>query len=99
LTFAKVRINFVARQYHFLFHPEREFVFELLDLGKCISQQFSCPNDVLGSLLCPSLSVGSDESAEIATLIRSFPALFSDKLGTVKGMVCHLDLSDSIPVR
>jgi hypothetical protein len=44
------------------------------------------------------LSVGSADSAEIATFIRSFPALFSDKLVTVKGMVCHFDLSDSIPV-
>jgi hypothetical protein len=44
------------------------------------------------------LSAGSGDSAEIATLIRSFPALFSDTVGTVKGMVCHLDLSVSIPV-
>jgi hypothetical protein len=29
--------------------------------------------------------------------MRRFPALFSDKLGTVKGMTCHLDLTDNIP--
>jgi hypothetical protein len=29
----------------------------------------------------------------------SFPDLFSDKLGTTKGMVCHLELMDNIPVR
>jgi hypothetical protein len=93
LTIAKVRIDFAARRYKFLFQPEREFEFE------CISQEFPCSNDVLARLLCGSLSSGSDNTAELAGLIRSFPALFSDKFGTVKGMVCHLDLSDSTPVR
>jgi hypothetical protein len=38
-------------------------------------------------------------SAEITALMRNILALFSDKLGTVKGMVCHSDLSDTTPVR
>jgi hypothetical protein len=41
----------------------------------------------------------SDSSAELDKLVRSFPGLFSDEFGTVKGMVCYLDLFDSTRVR
>jgi hypothetical protein len=34
-------------------------------------------------------------SAELE-LKPSFPALFSGKLGTMKGMVCHISLTDSV---
>jgi hypothetical protein len=95
MTFAKVRIDFSTRQY---FQPEREFPFESLDIGKCTSLEFPCPNDVFTSLLCGSLPDEPQFSTYIDLLI-SFPALFFDKLGTVKGMVCHLDLSDTVPVR
>jgi hypothetical protein len=99
MTFAKVRIDFSTRSYNFLFQPEVNFPFETFDIAKCNSQEFPCSNEVLGSLLCGSLPDESLHSADITALIRSFPALFSDKLGTVKGMVCHIDLSDTIPVR
>jgi hypothetical protein len=99
LTFAQVRIDFSTRKYYFLFQPESEFDFESMDLGKCKSQEFPCSYDALQKLLCGSIPGGSDNSAEIAKLMRSFPALFSDRLGTVKQMVCQLDLSDNIPVR
>jgi hypothetical protein len=94
-----VRINFFACRYNFLFHPEREFELEPVDLGKVISQKFPCPNDVRATLLCGLLLAESGNSPEIDRLLRSSPALFSDTLGTVKGMVCHLDLTDSILVR
>jgi hypothetical protein len=32
-------------------------------------------------------------------LVLMFPKLFSDQLGTVKGMVCQLDLTGDVPVR
>jgi predicted aspartyl protease len=95
MIFAKVRIDFSTRRYNFLFQPEMDFSFESFDIAKCNSQEFPCFNDVLRSLLCGSLPDDSLHSAEITAFIRSFPALFSDKLGTVKGMVCHIDLSDT----
>jgi hypothetical protein len=76
-----------------------EFSVEPFDIAKCNSQEFPCSNDVLGSLLCGSLPDESLYSAEITVLIKSFPALFSDKLSTLKAMVCHIDLSDTTPVR
>jgi hypothetical protein len=51
------------------------------------------------SLTCPCFPAVQDDSAKLDQLVRSFPALFSDGLGTVKGMVCHLDLTDNVPVR
>ena len=96
---AKVRLDFGARRYSFLFRPEQEFDFEQFDLAKCMSRNFPCAEKIVAGLGCGSLSAGPEESRDVADLLRSFPALFSDKLGTVKGMVCHLDLSDSVPVR
>jgi hypothetical protein len=49
--------------------------------------------------MCPCVPEVPENSTEIDKLVRSFPALFSDKLGTVNGMVCHFDLTDSTPVR
>jgi hypothetical protein len=99
LAMAKLRVDFVARRYSFQFHPEQEFEFESLDLAVAASQHFPSPIERVASLLCGSVSAESSGSAELRELIRSFPALFSDQLGTVKGMTCHLDLSDTIPVR
>lgn len=55
---AKVRLDFIACQYSFLFHPEQEFDFEAFDLGKCVSQKFPCAEEVLAGLGCGSLSAG-----------------------------------------
>jgi hypothetical protein len=99
LAFAKVRIDSSARRYCFLFQPEREFKIESLYFDKGNSQEFPCSCGALEELLCGSISSGSENSAELAKLTRSFPSLFSDRLGSVKGMVCHLDLSDNVPVR
>jgi hypothetical protein len=38
-------------------------------------------------------------SHQLDQLVSAFPDLFSEQLGTVKGMACHLDLTDDIPVR
>jgi hypothetical protein len=99
LAKARVWIDFAARRYAFCFHPTREFDFERLDLPNGTSQQFSCSNDGMTSLVCGSVSLGSEQPAEVANLIHKFPALFSDQLGTVKGMTCHLEVTDTIPVR
>jgi hypothetical protein len=63
------------------------------------SQAFPCSEEVFNLLMCSCLPDGPDNSAEFVELIRSFPALFSDKLGTVKWMVCHLEVTDNTSVR
>jgi hypothetical protein len=50
---------------------------------------------VLYVLVCRMYQV----TAKFDALIRSFPILFSDKSDTVKGLVSHLDLTDSTAVR
>ena len=99
MTRAKMRLDFVTRQYSFSFHCEQEFPFEAFDLQLCASHNFPRSKKVVTGLMCESLSAESSESADILGLLRSFPALFSERLGTVRGMVCHLDLTDSHPVR
>jgi hypothetical protein len=99
LTMAKVRIDFVARRYSFLGCSELEFEFDPFDFAICASQKFPSPTEVVASLLPESALEQSRVSAEIATLMRGFPSLFSDRLGTVRGMTCHLELSDPTPVR
>jgi hypothetical protein len=44
-------------------------------------------------------SLSTTEACKLDQLTRSFPTLFSDQLGMVKGMVCSLDLIDDRPVR
>jgi hypothetical protein len=99
LTKAKVRIDFAVCRYGFVFHPSQEFDFERFDLANGTSQQFPCPNDGTAGLGCGMLSQGSGQMSDVANLIRKFPALFSDQLGTVKGLTCHLEVTDTIPVR
>jgi transposase InsO family protein len=99
LTSTKMRVDFSMRTYNFGFHPDEEFKFEPVDLGQVISQDFPCPNDARETLLCASLPAELGNPSELDRLLRGFPALFSETLGTVKGMVCHIDLTDSTPVR
>jgi hypothetical protein len=99
LSSAQVQLDFAARRYSFSFHPEKNFQFQEFDFGRDSSRKFPCPEDVFRSLASPCLPIVSDRSAELDSLLRSFPSLFSDELGTVKDMVCHLDLVDSTPVR
>jgi hypothetical protein len=94
-----VRIDFAVRRFSFVFQPDNEFEFWCPDLSRVSSLQFQCSEDAFCHLTCPCLPAAPDHSAELDELIRSFPALFSDKMGTVKGMVCLIDLTDSTQVR
>jgi hypothetical protein len=99
LTSAQVRIDFAVRRFSFVFQSDEEFEFWCPELSKLPSLQFPCSEDAFSHLTCPCLPAVPDHSTELDELIWSFPALFSNKLGTVKGMVCHIDLTDSTPVR
>jgi hypothetical protein len=91
--------DFAARRYSFRFHPGKQFEFETPDLSGGLSSTFPCPQEAASCLLCGSLQAGLEEPVDTAKPVCDFPALFSDKLGTVKGMVCHQDLTDTVPVR
>jgi hypothetical protein len=99
LTVAKMRLDFVTRRYSFLFKPEQEFEFTSLDVTQHLSQEFPCHQEAFSSLMCGSLKNVVDDSFSLEDLMHDFPALFSDGLGTVKGMVCHIDLMDTTRVR
>jgi hypothetical protein len=99
LMSARVRIDFGISRYSFGFRPEREFDICSLDLCKDSSLSFPCSEEAFSRLVCPCFPILRDDSNRFDRLIRSFPALFSDKLGNVKGILCHLDLTDGIPVR
>jgi hypothetical protein len=45
------------------------------------------------------MSVLSSDVGKVDQLVMSFLKLFSEKVGTVKGMVCDIDLTDEVPVR
>jgi hypothetical protein len=91
-------MDFATGTYSFAFHPEKDFECQLLDPCRSPSQVFLCAENVASILVCPCVPVVSDNSAEINELKRSFPALFSDKRGTAKGTVCHLEVTDNVPV-
>jgi hypothetical protein len=98
LEHVQVRTDFATGSYSFAFHPDRDFEFHPLDLCKSLSHAFQCHEETFHSSVCPCLLEGSGLPVEIKKLMQRFPALFSDKLGTAKGMVCHLELIDNIPV-
>jgi hypothetical protein len=49
--------------------------------------------------MCGSDKEVAEDSVIFNDLMQDFPAMFSEGLGTVKGLVCHLDLVDNMPVR
>jgi transposase InsO family protein len=99
MSHAKVQLNFATQKYSFLFSPERDFDFEPQELGEGTSLKFPLPIEQGAGLMCGPSAASSENDPEIDRLLRAFPALFSDRLGTVKGMTCHLDLTDNLPVR
>jgi hypothetical protein len=91
-------MDFAMGQYSFAFHPEKEFEFCPQHFCRCLLKVFPCPEDVFHRLVCPCLPEVPDNSVELNELMWGLSALFSNKLGTAKGTVCHLDLMDSTPV-
>jgi hypothetical protein len=60
---------------------------------------FPCPEEALKELVAYTSSLSVSDSRKLDQLVLRFPKPFSDQLGTVKGMVCQLDLTDDVPVR
>jgi hypothetical protein len=99
LMTAKMRLDFATRRYSFGFKPETEFEFAWLDVTKRAPQEFPCPREESSHLMCESVKEVAEDSGTLNNLMQDFPALFLEELGTVKGLVCHLDLVDNTPVR
>jgi hypothetical protein len=94
-----MQLDFAAGKYSFLFCPERNFDFQSFELRQRMSLKFPSPIKLVAGLSYEPSVANAGEPADIVELLQCFPGLFSDRLGTVKGMVCHLDLSDNITVR
>jgi hypothetical protein len=95
---ARVRLDVAVSRYSFGFQPDKQFDFWCLDFCKHPFQLFPCSEEAFIRLTSHCFPAVQDVSARLDQLIRRFPALFWDKLRTVKGMVCNLDLTDSTPV-
>jgi hypothetical protein len=92
-----MKLNFGNSCYSFGFKPSREFEFQSFDFGKNRTDVLPCLKDQLIGLACQrSLCF---VSPSIERVVEGFPKLFFEKLGTVKGMVCEIDLTDNVPVR
>jgi hypothetical protein len=99
MTFAKMQLDFATLSYKFAFERTCRYDFERLDFCSHESLAFPCSEKELTNLAAYSSPVSQSESLKLDGLVRSFPKLFSGRLGTVKGMVCELDLPDDRPVR
>jgi hypothetical protein len=60
---------------------------------------FPCSEEALNEFVAYTSSLIISDSRKLDQLVLDFPKLLSDQLGTVKGMVCQLDLTDDVPVR
>jgi hypothetical protein len=76
-----------------------EILISILLSCQGMSLKFPSPIKLVAGLSDEPPVANAGEPADTVELLQCFPGLFSDRLGTVKGMVCHLDLSDNIPVR
>jgi hypothetical protein len=92
-------MDFETQRFSFALRSEKEFDFQPLDFCRNSQQAFPCSDEEFGLLMCPCLPEVTDNSCQLSKLVQSFPALFSDRLGTAKWVVCHLDLTDNTPVR
>jgi hypothetical protein len=98
LSFAKMQLDFANSCYTFAFQKSCRYDFESLDFSAHHFHGFPCPEEALKELIAYTSSLHVSNSHKLDQLVLGFPKLFSDQLGTVKGMVCQLDLTDDVPV-
>lgn len=99
LVSTKVRLDFASSSYSFAFQPLCQYDFDSFGFSEPHYHVFPCSERVLNGLVAYVSPLSVDGSRKLDQLVLSFPRLFSNQLGTVKGMVCHLDLTDEVPVR
>jgi hypothetical protein len=99
LAFAKIQLDFSSSCYTFAFQQACRYDFETLDFSMQHYHIFPCSEEALNELVAYTSSLSVSDSRKLDQLLLMFPKLFSDQLGTVKGMVCRLDLTDDVRVR
>jgi hypothetical protein len=99
LSFAKIQLDFATFSFSFAFDKSRRYDFVPVDVSSMHSQCFPSTEEAWKEVVAGTWSLCVSESRKLDQLGRDFPKLFSDQLGTVKGMVCQLDLIDDLPVR
>jgi hypothetical protein len=95
ISFTKVRLYFGSHCYSFGSEPAWEFHLQSLDFCKQRYSVLRCSEDTVSRLACQCVTVIL-RYEEINQLVASFCKLFSENLGTVKGMVCNTDLMDVV---
>jgi hypothetical protein len=99
LAFAKMQLDFANSCYTFAFQQSCRYDFESLDFSMQHYHVFPCSEGALNEIVAYTSSLSISDSRKLDQLVLDFPKLFSDQLGTVKRMVCPLDLTDDVPVR
>jgi hypothetical protein len=99
LTFTQVQMDFATFSFSFAFDKLRRYDLASVEVPSMPSLSFPCTEEEWQGVVACAWSLCVSESRKIEQLVRDFPRMFSDQLGTVKGMVCHLDLTDDLPVR
>jgi hypothetical protein len=99
LSFAKMQLDLANSCYTFAFQKSCWYDFESLDVSMQHFHVFPCPEEALNELIAYTSSLSVSDSRKLDQLVLGLPKLFSDQLGTVKGMVCQLDLTDDVLVR
>lgn len=99
LAFVKMQLDFSTMTYTFAFDRACRYDFERFDGGSRDGKSFPCSEQALTQLVACASPGSPREARKLDQLVRGFPNLFSGRLGTVKGMVCELELVDDQPVR
>jgi hypothetical protein len=102
LTTAQIVVDVAHREYYFAFAPHERRKFEVEKIGQ--SGQEPKRRSQLrpsegGSRQSPKVVAGVKNMSLREEVLRKYSTLFSDQLGTAKGMEYEIDLVDSQPVR
>jgi hypothetical protein len=99
LASAKMRFDFASLSYSFAFQPLCQYDFDSFGFSEQHYHVFPSSERFLYDLVAYVSPLSFGGSRKLNQLVLSVPRLFSNQLGTVKGMVYRLHLTDEVPVR
>jgi hypothetical protein len=94
LSFIKMQPDFANSRYIFAFQQSCRYDCESLDFSMQDFHVFPYSEEALNELVAYTSSLSVSDLRKLDQLVLMFPKLFSDHLGTMKGMVSQLDLTD-----
>jgi hypothetical protein len=99
---AQMVVDVARGEYHFAFHPTERWRFESQTQQGVVSGPEGTQRGVRrkekgGS--SPRIVAGVNKESLADEIVREYPTLFTDRLGTVKGMEYEIELVDPQPVR